>query len=38
MSEVTIVLFLLSLFFGLFAVLLLLIGSRIMRLIDGEDQ
>lgn len=38
MSEVTIVLLLLALFFILFAGFLLLLGSRIMRLIEGEDQ
>jgi hypothetical protein len=38
MSEVTIVLLLLVLFFVLFAGFLLMLGSRIMRLIDGEDQ
>lgn len=38
MSEVTIVLLSLAVFFLLFAVFLLLLGSRIMRLIDGEDQ
>jgi len=38
MSEVTIALLLLALFFVLFAGFLLLLGSRIMRLIDGEDR
>ncbi len=38
MSEITIVLLSLAVFFLLFAVFLLLLGSRIMRLIDGEDQ
>jgi hypothetical protein len=38
MSEVTIALLLLGLFFVLFAGFLLLLGSWIMRLIDGEDQ
>jgi len=38
MSEVTLALLLLALFFVLFAGLLLMLGSRIMRLIEGEDQ
>ncbi len=38
MSEVTLALLLLALFFVLFAGFLLMIGSRIIRLIEGEDQ
>ncbi len=38
MSEVTMALLLLALFFVLFAGFLLIIASRIMRLIEGEDQ
>ncbi len=38
MSEVTIALSLLALFFLLLAGFLLLLGSHIMRLIAGEDQ
>ncbi len=38
MSEVTLALLLLALFFVLFAGFLLMIGSRVIRLIEGEDQ
>lgn len=38
MSEVTITLLMMGVFFLLFAGFLLMIGSRIMRLIEGENQ